>query len=248
MVYLLEVGMSLGCSVNFFLCGLLSLSVPQLMDKLGPTRVLGLFAWVMIVPLGTGVFLLTRYTVQRTWFSRYHFCLAPSSWHSGGYNTRRNELYLRSADVATHPISTYGSFTMARKKIHSLVDYKISALGCQVLSLLWEKSSHWSRERSGATSSPLHLELCAQKCPATGDKPGCIAPCLTNDGFLHPVCIKYLIRETFCYYQAHRNQFQESSSHLISFKRGKAPGDGSIKQQKPMDIKLHAAYFWDKYI
>jgi hypothetical protein len=69
-----------------------------------------------------------------------------------------------------------------------------------------------------------------------------------NDGFLHPVYIKYLIRETFCYYQAHRNQFQESSSHLISFKRGKAPGDGSIKTRETNGYQVTCCIFWDKYI
>lgn len=39
-----EVGMSLSCSVNFFLAGLLALSVPQLTSELGSTTVLGLFA------------------------------------------------------------------------------------------------------------------------------------------------------------------------------------------------------------
>ncbi len=39
-----EAGMSLSCSVNFMLAGLLALTVPQLNHALGPTRLLGLFA------------------------------------------------------------------------------------------------------------------------------------------------------------------------------------------------------------
>lgn len=39
-----EVGMSLSCSVNFFLAGLLALFVPRLTNQLGPTTVLFLFA------------------------------------------------------------------------------------------------------------------------------------------------------------------------------------------------------------
>ncbi|KKA23334.1 Sugar transporter [Rasamsonia emersonii CBS 393.64] len=39
-----EVGMSLSCSVNFLLAGLLALTVPQLQNALGQTRLLGLFA------------------------------------------------------------------------------------------------------------------------------------------------------------------------------------------------------------
>ena len=38
-----EAGMSLSCSVNFMLAGLLALTVPQLIHALGPTRLLGLF-------------------------------------------------------------------------------------------------------------------------------------------------------------------------------------------------------------
>lgn len=39
-----EVGMSLSCSVNFVLAGVLALTVPQLQVHLGQTRLLGLFA------------------------------------------------------------------------------------------------------------------------------------------------------------------------------------------------------------
>lgn len=39
-----EAGMSLSCSVNFMLAGLLALTVPQMNHALGPTRLLGLFA------------------------------------------------------------------------------------------------------------------------------------------------------------------------------------------------------------
>ncbi|TKA40488.1 hypothetical protein B0A49_13187, partial [Cryomyces minteri] len=39
-----EAGMSLACAVNFLLAGLLALTVPQLIDALGATRLLGLFA------------------------------------------------------------------------------------------------------------------------------------------------------------------------------------------------------------
>jgi hypothetical protein len=38
--------MSLSCSVNFFLAGVLALTVPQLQSSLGQTRLLGLFASV----------------------------------------------------------------------------------------------------------------------------------------------------------------------------------------------------------
>ncbi|KAH8696407.1 putative sugar transporter [Talaromyces proteolyticus] len=39
-----EVGMSLSCTVNFLLAGVLALTVPQLQSSLGQTRLLGLFA------------------------------------------------------------------------------------------------------------------------------------------------------------------------------------------------------------
>ena len=39
-----EAGVSLACSVNFVLAGLLALTVPQLNHALGPTRLLGMFA------------------------------------------------------------------------------------------------------------------------------------------------------------------------------------------------------------
>jgi hypothetical protein len=38
--------MSLSCTINFFLAGVLALTVPQLQDSLGQTRLLGLFALV----------------------------------------------------------------------------------------------------------------------------------------------------------------------------------------------------------
>lgn len=43
----IEVGMSLSCTVNFFLAGVLALTVPQLQSSLGQTRLLGLFALVL---------------------------------------------------------------------------------------------------------------------------------------------------------------------------------------------------------
>ena len=60
-----EAGMSLSCSVNFSLAGLLALTVPQLNHALGPTRLLCLFAGLDAIA-ALLVWLLVPGTVQVT--------------------------------------------------------------------------------------------------------------------------------------------------------------------------------------
>lgn len=81
-----EAGMSLSCSVNFLLAGILALTVPQLTHALGPTGLLSLFAGLDALA-AISVWLLVPGTVQATTLEEMNYIFGVSTIGHVKYQT-----------------------------------------------------------------------------------------------------------------------------------------------------------------
>lgn len=83
-----EAGMSLSCSVNFLLAGILALTVPQLTHALGPTGLLGLFAGLDALA-AIFVWLLVPGTVQVTTLEEMNYIFGVPTIRHVEYQTTK---------------------------------------------------------------------------------------------------------------------------------------------------------------